>query len=275
MAGRRSRGRGRGAAWRARHDSGRSTANFPLASVTQTARGAQRARRRRGGRARTHRHRRRGPGAGSDRPPPDVSRLRASTRRAATRCSRRPRGGSTPTLASSCSADLVAHAVDMPFGRYFHESLVRPLGLTRHASRRIARSGRRGVGGGPGARRQPSCSRRPAGSHSATLADAASGPVPGHCEGFCRATAARTRTTGASGFEIRSGKQPHWTGTHNSPSTYGHFGLSGSMFWVDPERRTRTGRARGPFLRRLGQNGLAGAVRRRSRGGVTASARRS
>jgi CubicO group peptidase (beta-lactamase class C family) len=39
------------------------------------------------------------------------------------------------------------------------------------------------------------------------------------------------------GFEIRDGKAPHWTGTHNSPGTFGHFGQSGSFLWVDPQRR--------------------------------------
>jgi CubicO group peptidase (beta-lactamase class C family) len=37
------------------------------------------------------------------------------------------------------------------------------------------------------------------------------------------------------GVEVRSGKRPHWTGASNSPSTYGHFGRSGSFLWVDPE----------------------------------------
>ncbi len=36
-------------------------------------------------------------------------------------------------------------------------------------------------------------------------------------------------------FEIRDGKRPHWTGTRNSPATFGHFGGSGSFLWVDPE----------------------------------------
>lgn len=36
------------------------------------------------------------------------------------------------------------------------------------------------------------------------------------------------------GFEIKDGKQGHWTGTTNSPSTFGHFGGSGSFLWVDP-----------------------------------------
>jgi CubicO group peptidase (beta-lactamase class C family) len=36
------------------------------------------------------------------------------------------------------------------------------------------------------------------------------------------------------GFEIRDGKSPHWTGTANAPQTYGHFGQSGTLIWVDP-----------------------------------------
>ncbi|MDO8361701.1 MAG: serine hydrolase domain-containing protein [Actinomycetota bacterium] len=36
------------------------------------------------------------------------------------------------------------------------------------------------------------------------------------------------------GTEIRGHKQPHWTGTSNSPATYGHFGGAGTLLWVDP-----------------------------------------
>ena len=36
-------------------------------------------------------------------------------------------------------------------------------------------------------------------------------------------------------FELRDGKVPHWTGTRNSPATYGHFGGAGTFIWVDPE----------------------------------------
>jgi CubicO group peptidase (beta-lactamase class C family) len=36
------------------------------------------------------------------------------------------------------------------------------------------------------------------------------------------------------GVEIRGGKRPHWTGSANAPSTFGHFGQSGSFLWVDP-----------------------------------------
>lgn len=35
-------------------------------------------------------------------------------------------------------------------------------------------------------------------------------------------------------FELRDGKVPHWTGTANSPATFGHFGGAGTFVWVDP-----------------------------------------
>ncbi|HSK53308.1 MAG TPA: serine hydrolase domain-containing protein [Clostridia bacterium] len=37
------------------------------------------------------------------------------------------------------------------------------------------------------------------------------------------------------GFELRDGKAPHWTGTRNSPQTFGHFGGRGTFLWVDPD----------------------------------------
>lgn len=38
------------------------------------------------------------------------------------------------------------------------------------------------------------------------------------------------------GFEIRGYKRPHWTGSTNSETTFGHFGATGSFLWVDPAR---------------------------------------
>lgn len=37
------------------------------------------------------------------------------------------------------------------------------------------------------------------------------------------------------GFELRGSKSPHWTGTRNSPATFGHFGGSGTFLWIDPD----------------------------------------
>jgi CubicO group peptidase (beta-lactamase class C family) len=45
----------------------------------------------------------------------------------------------------------------------------------------------------------------------------------------------------ALGFELRDAKHPHWTGSDNSPATFGHFGRSGSFLWVDPEARVACG----------------------------------
>ena len=43
------------------------------------------------------------------------------------------------------------------------------------------------------------------------------------------------------GFELRDGKEPHWTGARNSPRTFGHFGGSGTFLWVDPEADSAVG----------------------------------
>ena len=37
------------------------------------------------------------------------------------------------------------------------------------------------------------------------------------------------------GFELKRHKVPHWTGSRNSPATFGHFGGSGTFLWVDPD----------------------------------------
>jgi CubicO group peptidase (beta-lactamase class C family) len=42
------------------------------------------------------------------------------------------------------------------------------------------------------------------------------------------------------GFELRDGKLPHWTGSRNSPATFGHFGGAGTFIWVDPVARLAT-----------------------------------
>ena len=42
------------------------------------------------------------------------------------------------------------------------------------------------------------------------------------------------------GFELRDAKSPHWTGSLNSPGTYGHFGSkpgTATFLWIDRERQ--------------------------------------
>jgi CubicO group peptidase (beta-lactamase class C family) len=69
-----------------------------------------------------------------------------------------------------------------------------------------------------------------------TLAAAASVAFPG-LSGVLPGFGRQDPNDWGLGFEIRDGKQPHWTGSSNSPSTFGHFGRSGSFLWVDPEAR--------------------------------------
>lgn len=37
------------------------------------------------------------------------------------------------------------------------------------------------------------------------------------------------------GFELKDGKEPHWSGSRTSPRTFGHFGGAGTFLWVDPQ----------------------------------------
>ena len=42
------------------------------------------------------------------------------------------------------------------------------------------------------------------------------------------------------GFELKDAKSPHWTGSRNSPRTFGHFGSTegtATFLWVDPDAR--------------------------------------
>jgi CubicO group peptidase (beta-lactamase class C family) len=55
--------------------------------------------------------------------------------------------------------------------------------------------------------------------------------LPGVAPGFGR----QPHCDWGLGFEIKDSKAPHWTGTVNSPGTFGHFGRSGSFLWVDPD----------------------------------------
>ena len=69
------------------------------------------------------------------------------------------------------------------------------------------------------------------------------------------------------GFEIRDAKAPHWTGSRNSPRTFGHFGRSGTFLWVDPDAGLALACLTDLRVRRLGSGGLAAARRRCGGGG--------
>jgi CubicO group peptidase (beta-lactamase class C family) len=73
-----------------------------------------------------------------------------------------------------------------------------------------------------------------------TLADATRTHFPG-LDGVLPGFGRQRPCDWGLGFELRDHKSPHWTGTQNSPRTFGHFGRAGSFLWVDPEARLACG----------------------------------
>jgi CubicO group peptidase (beta-lactamase class C family) len=75
----------------------------------------------------------------------------------------------------------------------------------------------------------------PARLSAGLLAEAASVQFPG-LDGVLPGFGRMEPNDWGLGFELRDEKRPHWTGTRNSPRTFGHFGRSGAFLWVDPGR---------------------------------------
>jgi CubicO group peptidase (beta-lactamase class C family) len=70
---------------------------------------------------------------------------------------------------------------------------------------------------------------------AATMAEATTTQFPG-LDGVLPGFGRQSPNDWGLGFELRANKHPHWTGTLNSPRTFGHFGRSGTFMWVDPTR---------------------------------------
>ena len=66
-----------------------------------------------------------------------------------------------------------------------------------------------------------------------TLDEAASVQLPG-LAGVLPGFGRQEPNDWGLGLELRDAKSPHWTGSRNSPRTFGHFGRSGTFLWVDP-----------------------------------------
>jgi CubicO group peptidase (beta-lactamase class C family) len=133
------------------------------------------------------------------------------------------------------AASLVERAAGMPFASYLHEAVVRPLALT--ATDLPGSPARDGRGSVADLARVATELLTPSGLlTSATLADLRSVQYP-NLRGVVPGYGGQDPNDWGLGFEIRATKSPHWTGSRNSPQTYGHFGRSGTMFWVDPVAR--------------------------------------
>ncbi len=129
------------------------------------------------------------------------------------------------------AADHLAAAAGMPFDAYAREAVLEPLGMS---ATRLEGSPAWGATGPlvdllalAGELLQP----RLVGPATVARATGVAFPgLAGVLPGFGRQ---ETNDWGL-GVEVRDHKQPHWTGSRNSPATFGHFGRSGSMLWVDP-----------------------------------------
>ena len=130
----------------------------------------------------------------------------------------------------------VAAATEMPFENYLAEAVFSPLSMaTASLTGSPARDGRAAVQDWI-----PVLSMLLADGSGlldpSTLAEATSVQFPG-LPGVLPGYGSQTDNVWGLSFELHGDKQPHWTSRENSPSTYGHFGQGGTMFWVDPVAR--------------------------------------
>jgi len=129
------------------------------------------------------------------------------------------------------AAALLADHAAMPFEEYLAQAVVAPLGL------------RGGLAGSPAhGYRGPLDDLLALGRElldptlvaPETLAEATTVQFPG-LDGVLPGLGRMEPNDWGLTFELRDGKSPHWTGSANSPRTFGHFGASGTFLWVDPD----------------------------------------
>jgi CubicO group peptidase (beta-lactamase class C family) len=133
-------------------------------------------------------------------------------------------------------AELVAVRAGMPFADYCGQAVLEPLGMAATGFDPDAPSGAAAAGlSGPLddllalGRELAAPTLVSAETHRAAVSVQFPG-IGGVLPGFGRFEPCDW----GLGVEIRGHKQPHWTGTANSPETFGHFGQSGSFLWIDP-----------------------------------------
>lgn len=133
------------------------------------------------------------------------------------------------------AAELLAERAGMPFAEYVRDGVLDPLGLSET---QLLGSPAWGISG-------PLTDLLALGKElmwpsifSSTTIDLASTVAFPGLSGVLPGFGQQKPNDWGLGVEIRDGKRPHWTGTLNSPRTYGHFGQSGAFLWVDPQRAT-------------------------------------
>jgi CubicO group peptidase (beta-lactamase class C family) len=130
-------------------------------------------------------------------------------------------------------AEHVAAAAEMPFAEYAAEAVLRPLSLDAS----LVGSPAAGIEGTLAAMLGLAQELlAPTVVAPETLREATTVQFPG-LAGVLPGFGRWDPNDWGLGFELKDAKSPHWTGTANSPATFGHFGGSGTFLWVDPERR--------------------------------------
>jgi CubicO group peptidase (beta-lactamase class C family) len=128
-------------------------------------------------------------------------------------------------------ADHVAAGAEMPFADYLDAAVLRPLGAGATLAGSPAWGLRGSLGDALAVAREliaPTLVARE------TLDEATRVVFPG-LVGVLPSFGRMAPNDWGLGFELRDAKSPHWTGTRNSPRTFGHFGAAGTFLWVDPE----------------------------------------
>ena len=129
------------------------------------------------------------------------------------------------------AAATVSEAAGIRFADYLAEAVLQPLGMSATA-----------LNGSPAHHMSSTAAdlirfinevRRPRLISMATAGDAKTSQFP-ELSGIVPGVGRFSPCPWGLGFEVRGGKQPHWTGATNSPQTFGHFGGAGTFLWVDP-----------------------------------------
>ena len=129
-------------------------------------------------------------------------------------------------------ADVVAGAAGLPFATYLGEAVLAPLELTGTTLEGSAAAG--AVGPADDLLRLGRELLAPTLVAPATLAEATVVAFPG-LVGVLPGFGRQDPNDWGLGPELRGHKAPHWTGSRNSPRTFGHFGQAGGFLWVDPD----------------------------------------
>jgi CubicO group peptidase (beta-lactamase class C family) len=179
------------------------------------------------------------PGAvGGELPGATVAHLLAHASGIAADTPTRVAAAGTRRIYSNCGfevlGELIAEATGISFSRYLAEAVFSPLGMAGAGLvGSPAKDGRAGVADLVpviGEFLQPSL------LDPSTVAAMTTVQFPG-LAGVLPGYGRQAENDWGLGVEIRGEKSPHWTGTANSPATFGHFGQSGTMLWVDPVAR--------------------------------------